>query len=257
MIMKTAYTMAASALLAARSENRPLAGFPTGSAPDDIGAALAIQDAQIALAGEPIGAWKVGPGSADFPPTSAPITVSRILASPARLSMALRLKAVEVEIAFRLGADLPACDAPYTTDAVRAAIVTVMPVIEAVETRYDSWPVADRLWALADNQSNEALIIGPETRFAPGDPPRTDAGTLTIGGRVKAADRGFPGGDPFALIAWLAGHLGGRDAVLAERGLKAGDIVTTGSWNGVDFSADGLTVQAAFPGLGAVTLGYA
>ena len=80
--------------------------------------------------------------------------------------------------------------------------------------------------------------------------------SLAIGKKVKAADKGFPGGDPFALIAWLAGHLGERDSLLSRRGLKKGDIITTGSWNGVDFANSQEKISAVFEGLGRAELEY-
>ena len=37
---------------------------------------------------------------------------------------------------------------------------------------------------------------------------------------------------------------------LKGRGLKAGDVVTTGSWNGVHFAKAGTKARVEFPGLG-------
>ena len=72
----------------------------------------------------------------------------------------------------------------------------------------------------------------------------------------KNADKGFPGGDPFSLIAWLANHLAERASVIAERGLKKGDVITTGSWNGVDFAKANEEIIAVFEGLGEAQLKY-
>lgn len=247
---------AARALMEAQANTTAVEGFPDGVAPDSVEAAFAIQDAAVALSGEPVGAWKVGPAAADFPETCAPILASRVLSSPATFPNALRLKAVECEVAFRLARDLPPSGGPYTSAQARDAVASAMVAIEVVETRYAGWPVEDRLWALADNQSNHALVVGPEIPLP--DQATIDGftATLALGDTVKPADKGFPGGDPFALIAWLATHVGTRTPVLAERGLKAGDIITTGSWNGVDFAADGMTVRADYPGLGSATISY-
>ena len=247
---------AARALTNARTNNQPVQSFPDGSAPGTVEAAYAIQDAAIALSGEEVGAWKVGPAASDFPETCAPILASRVLSSPTALSNALRLKAVECEVAFRLARDLPAAGGPYTSAQARDAVATAMVAIEVVETRYAGWPVEDRIWALADNQSNHALVVGAETPLP--DAATIDAltATLALGETVKPADKGFPGGDPFALIAWLATHVGTRSPALAARGLKAGDIITTGSWNGVDFATDSMTVRADYPGLGSAEVTY-
>jgi 2-keto-4-pentenoate hydratase len=247
---------AARALIDARTSNTALAGFPGASAPDSVAAAYAIQDAAVTLSGEPVGAWKVGPAAADFPETCAPILASRVFTSPATFPNALRLKAVECEVAFRLARDLPPGGGPYTGAQAREAVATAMVAIEVVETRYAGWPVQDRHWALADNQSNHALVVGPEIPLPSDTALKSLTATLALGGTVKPADKGFPGGDPFALIAWLASHVGTRAPVLANRGLKAGDIITTGSWNGVDFAADGMTVRADYSGLGSASITY-
>jgi len=255
-IMTTQADTAARALMDAHATNTAVHTFPDGSAPESVAAAYAIQDAAVALSGEPIAAWKVGPASEDFPETCAPILASRVIKSPATFPNALRLKAVECEVAFRLARDLPPSDGPYTSEQARAAVAGAMVAIEVVETRYAGWPVESRVWALADNQSNHALVVGPEIPLP--DQATIDAltATLALGETVKPADKGFPGGDPFALIAWLASHVGTRAPALAERGLKAGDIITTGSWNGVDFAADGMTVRADYPGLGSAEISY-
>lgn len=247
---------AARALVDARTNNTVVDTFPAGVAPASVADAYAIQDATIALQGEAIGAWKVGPAAPDFPETCAPILASRVMTSPAAFSNAMRLKAVECEVAFRLARDLPASEGPYTSAQARDAVASAMVAIEVVETRYAGWPVEKRLWALADSQSNHALVVGTEIPLP--DQVTIDAftATLALGDTVKPADKGFPGGDPFSLIAWLAGHVGTRAPAIAERGLKAGDIVTTGSWNGVDFAADGMTVRADYPGLGSAEITY-
>ena len=246
--------IAAAALHEARAANRPLTQFPSGSRPASRRDAIAIQDAVVELSGEPVVAWKAGPAAAGFPETAAPITRSRLLQSPARMPNALRLKGVEVEIAFRLGRDLSAGPQGVTRAEVIASIATVMPAVEVVETRYNAWPVPDRLLALADSQSNEALVIGPESEFVDDIVMSGITGTLDLGGVIIPADRGFPGGDPIGLVAWLASHVRCRSPGIAGRGLKAGDVITTGSWNGVDFAGDNMTATAAFPELGTVTV---
>jgi 2-keto-4-pentenoate hydratase len=247
---------AARTLIDARANNAAVDAFPAGTAPGNVSDAYAIQDATIALLGAPIGAWKVGPAAPDFPETCAPILASSVMTSPAKFPNALRLKAVECEVAFRLARDLPANGGPYTSAQARDAVASAMVAIEVVETRYAGWPVADRLWALADNQSNHALVVGAEIPLPDQTTIEALTATLALGDVVKPADKGFPGGDPFALIAWLASHAGSRAPAIAKRGLKAGDIITTGSWNGVDFASDGMTVRADYPGLGSANITY-
>ena len=152
--------LAAEALIKARETNQPLVDFPDDSAPKSIAEAFAVQNEILTSRGAEIVAWKVGPGSKEFPPTCAAITRENLYTSPTQLSKSLKLKAVECEVAFRLAFDLPGDEGPYNSSQVKAAIGTAMVAIEAVETRYHQWPVKDPIWALADSQSNEALIIG-------------------------------------------------------------------------------------------------
>jgi 2-keto-4-pentenoate hydratase len=248
--------IAAQALINARKTNLPLSQFPENSAPTSVGAAFDIQDEIIISKNAEIVAWKVGPGSKEFPPTCAPISREYLFVSPIELPKSLRLKAVECEVAFRLGVDLPANKGPYSPSQAKAAVETVMVAIEAVETRYNEWPVKDPIWALADSQSNEALIIGKEIALEALGSFSDFRATLSVGNVKKNADKGFPGGDPFSLIAWLANHLAERASVIAERGLKKGDVITTGSWNGVDFAKANEEIIAVFEGLGEAQLKY-
>ena len=247
---------AAEALIEARSTNEALIEFPNKSEPTSVEDAFAIQDAVLEKMDAKIGAWKVGPATSSFPATCAAIPSDNILRSPARLSNALRLKGVECEVAFRLSVDLPADSGPYTSDDVKASIATVMVAIEAVETRYSTWPVPEPLWALADSQNNEALIIGEEINFPNNVNIDNLCAKFAIDNNNIPASKGFPGGDPFTLIAWLAEHLSSRAPIISKRGLKKDDVITTGSWNGVDFACVNSIVSAEFENLGAARLTY-
>ena len=66
--------LAAEALIKARETNQPLVDFPDDSAPKSVVEAFAVQDEILTSRGAEIVAWKVGPGSKEFPPTCAAIT---------------------------------------------------------------------------------------------------------------------------------------------------------------------------------------
>jgi 2-keto-4-pentenoate hydratase len=249
-------SIAADALIDAEYANTVLKEFPNLSAPKSIEEAFLIQDAVLKKRGGEIAAWKVGPGSGEITITCAPITVDRVFKSPAKLANSNRLKGIECEIAFRLGNDLPNMGTTYSRDDIKNSIKTVTVAIEAVETRFDSWPVADPLWALADNQSNEALIIGEEIEFFDEQQLKGLEGRLVIDQLEIVANAGFPGGDPLSLIAELANHMSNRSSDVQARGLRSGDIITTGSWNGVDFAAQNSLIKAYFNELGSATLEF-
>lgn len=246
---------------------RLAAAFETGKAIDSLGDgerpetradSFAIQDAVFDRLGYGVGAWKVG-GSPGTEPTSAPIAASKLYSSGKTLDPAgHRSFGIEAEIAFRLARDLPAREKAYDADEVRAALESMIVVIEVVESRFSAWPKIDPLWALMDFQANDSLVLGTENPVPhdldfSGQPVR-----LLFDGKTEFEGTGtFGGGDPFVLMAWLASHAKERTGALAGRGLKAGDIVTTGSWNGVSLAAPSVSVRAEFAGIGQAEMSFA
>ncbi|WP_420402262.1 2-keto-4-pentenoate hydratase [Nisaea sp.] len=246
---KTART--AARLHAAFQNGAPIADIPEGDAPATQQEAFAIQDAVFALLGHTPGAWKVG-GSPGTEPTAAPIAASKLYSSGQVLAPeAHRNFGVEAELAFRLDRDLPARDVPYTAEDLRAAVASLIVTMEIVESRLRDWPKVDPLWALMDFQANDSLVLGtempvPDALDIPNQPVR-----VLFDGKVAFEDTGsFKGGDPFTLMAWLANHVPERTGSETGRGLKAGDVITTGSWNGVSFAGRGVAARIEFPGLG-------
>jgi 2-keto-4-pentenoate hydratase len=201
----------------------------------------------------PVGAWKVGAATPSAEPVRAPILAASIHASPVELpASGFHLIGIEAEIAYRLGADLPARDQAYGADEVAAAIAGVLPAIELVDTRLADHASAPPLWKLADNQINWGLVTGPPAsgwrRFDPLNQPVR----LEVDGTVVAEGRGGnTAGDPFRLLVWLANSCGAHCG-----GLRRGQIVTTGSLTGLRFVAPGSLVRAVLEGLGEVAVPF-
>ena len=247
----------ADRLVAARRGGALVGDVAGGEQPTTQAEAFAVQDAVLARLGGGVAAWKVG-GAPGTDNTCGPVLAGLVMDSPARLDgKACRLMAVECELAFRLGRDLPVRAQPYTTAEAHAALDTMYVAIEQVEARVAAWPKAPGLVQLADFMANAALIVGsPQPVPASVDVAKTRV-QLEIGGKIKKDQVGtYAGGDPFALIAWLANHLAQRAPVLSGRGLKAGDVITTGSWTSYDFAGPGQTVRAIFPGIGEASLSF-
>lgn len=195
--------------------------------PRDALEAYAIQH-EVAAATGPIGGWKVGAPGPEAQPSCAPMPASGILASPARLDPALYAdRLIESEIAFRLGRDLKPRPAPYTRSEILAAIASCHPGIEVLQTRFADPEAVDPLSALADSILHGAYVVGPAIPGWTG----LDFAALTVrqivDGAVQREGVGNPAGDMIRLVAWLADE-GARWA----GGLKAGQIVTCGSWTG-------------------------
>jgi 2-keto-4-pentenoate hydratase len=212
--------------------------------------AYAVQRAVARTLG-PIGGWKVGAAGPDAAPNAAPLPASGILPEPAQLSPAYTDRLVEAEIAFRIGRDLPPRDAAYTRDDVLAAIESCHPVIEVVQWRIADWRQASATLKLADGIGHGALVVG---EAVPGWQEIDFAGLAMrqeIGGAAPQQGVGNPAGDMIRLIAWLA-----DEGAVWAGGLKAGQIVTCGSWTGVTEAGPNVPVVVSFAGLAPVRLRF-
>jgi 2-keto-4-pentenoate hydratase len=240
---------AAELLLQARASGNWLQSLPQDLQPQSVEQAYAIQDRVIAQLGT-VGGWKVGARSIDATPNCAPLAQHLIFADGAALPASLlRLRGVEAEIGFKLAADLPPRARPFERDEVAGYIESVHPTLEIVESRYVDFRNVDALSVLADFNSNGALIVGAKVA----QPARATEGSLSVSLRfsdqekVRATD-GNPAVDLLRLLAWLANHCAARCG-----GLRRGQIITTGSHNGMQFAEPGVHVAAEFFGVGTVT----
>ncbi|HWX46462.1 MAG TPA: fumarylacetoacetate hydrolase family protein [Roseomonas sp.] len=238
---------AAAALLEARRSRRWLEALPEGARPADMEDVYAIQ-ALVAAELGPIAGWKVGAASPTAEPGCAPLHAQnlRFDATPFRAAE-FNITGIEAEIGYRLGADLPPRDAPYSREEVMAAIATMHPTIEIVDTRFVRLGL-DPLSHSADQTSHGALVVGPALAYwqriaPPGVPVR-----LSFNGTVAVEHvGGNSAGEPIRLVQWLA-NTGAR----RYGGLKAGMVITTGSCTGNILVSAGTKVRAEFQGVGVV-----
>ncbi|MCX7227522.1 MAG: fumarylacetoacetate hydrolase family protein [Burkholderiales bacterium] len=224
----------------------PAPGLP------DASAAYAVQRAVLAALGDPADAgarhWKTG-GSG--PATHAPLPSAGVLrataATPAdATALPLRLRLVEAELALRLGRDVDAAEAAAATpDSARAWVDAVCVSIELVESRWLEGLHAPAPDTLADLQSHGALVLGDWVPFAPRDWSRQRC-TVNIDARETVERTGtHPLGDPVRGLPEWARHACADGSVL-----RAGTVVTTGSWVGMLEAAEGERVDVVFDGIG-------
>ena len=213
----------------------------------------AVQE-RVAAGVGPVGAWKVGAASPEAEPFRAPIFRADLFDSPARPAPGrFRLFGIETEIAYRLARDLPARDEPYSAQEALSACDVMMPVIEIVDSRLASGAEADPDWKLADNQINGGLVLGPASPVRADHDATVQPYRLEVAGEVVMEGRGGnSAGDPRRLLAWMVNRTGTHCG-----GLRAGQIVTTGSLTGLRFVAAGQPVIADLAGLGRVEVVFA
>lgn len=211
----------AARLISAHDGGEPIAIVPDHLVPSDMAAVYAMQDAVIAQAG-PVGGWKVMAGGKGEP-TCSPLPASRYFNDGARLSSSRhRFVLAEVEIAVRLGADLPGnADAAATM----AAIASLHPVLEMVGSPFVDRDAVAANARLGDLQSNGAVIVGPALDRAVTAELATLRAVLRLdGAEAGSAEAGASWEATIDALRWLGGHAASRGLPL-----KAGQTIITGA----------------------------
>ena len=223
-----------------------------GQAPADEAQAYRIQALVMAELGE-IGGWKVGAPAPDGPISCAPMPKAGILQAPCTLDPAVFIQRdVESEICFVLAADLPPRNEPYGRGEVLAALGTCHPGVEVLQSRYADPAKASALALLADFIQTGAYAVGaPILGWRSVDFASLPVTQTVRGGPARHAT-GNPAGDMLRLMIWLA-NAGARWA----GGLRAGQVVTCGSWTGKTAVPAGGQVTTAFGGASPVTVAFA
>jgi 2-keto-4-pentenoate hydratase len=243
----------ADLLLAARRTTIPMADLPAALAPASEEEAFAVQDI-MAQAYGPIGGWKIGAKGTEGIPVLAPMPAAWMAPNGAEFrGKTHRLRGVECEIAFQIGADLPPRAIPYSRDEVIAAIASCNPAIEVLESGYTDPLIVSRANMLADLQMHGGFVAGPAIANWQSLDIDAEHITLLTDGVVRAEGTGtsFSGNDLVRLIVYLA-----NDAAPRTGGLKKGDWVTTGSWTGANWVTPGTEVIAEFSTAGRAVMQF-
>jgi 2-keto-4-pentenoate hydratase len=257
---ETAIREAAEQLVAARRDMRLLPGLPERCRPQTSDDAYAIQEGFLRFWGGGVAGWKIGGTSAEArrmlavdEPFYGPVFSPLIMRSPAEPAAAkFSLRAIECEFAFRLGDDLPARGRPYGKEEVVGAVQALIPAIELIDTRYDSLTDHGGMALIADCGANGGLVLGEElTDWQRIDLPEHPV-TLDVDGERKAEGAGsMVLGSPLEALFWLVTQRVARGA-----GLRAGEVVTTGTCTGLTLLVPGETAVADFGELGDVQVRF-
>ena len=220
----------------------------------DLEAAYAVQAGVAEALGwfpeGPARHWKSG-GPTDTALTHAPLPASGVWHSPAQArAWPFAWRGIEVEIALRLGQAVDAQTAAALDHGRARSLIDAMCVsIEIVDSRWVEATQAPALAKLTDLQSHGALVLGEWIAYGDRDWSQ-QRGQVRVG---QQATRQFKGthslGDPARVLhAWL------RHATPQGTVLPAGTVVTTGTWCGLLQAQAGDAVEAAFEGIGTVSV---
>jgi 2-keto-4-pentenoate hydratase len=258
----TDFEAARSELARARRDARAIAAWPPARVPRDLGEAYRLQAAVSRELGA-IGGWKVAavtPAQRESLGVPSPIAAPLLRpwmhdarAAPATLSAAgFIAPKLECEFAFELAHELPPRpDRAYSRDEVRAAVASLRIAVEIVDSRLPRGLGA--LAELADAFNNGAFIAGPaiaawhELDFARIEIVLTRSHDGTSEEVARGSGKAILDGDPFGTVVLLA-----NSPADAQRGLIAGDIVTTGSCTGAPLLPGPGDYRAEFATLGGV-----
>jgi 2-keto-4-pentenoate hydratase len=218
--------------------------LPEPSRPRNAAEAYAIQLATIAEMGDSVAGWKVAM-SQDYDLLIGILAQSRVFEDGAAISSApMAMIGIEAEIAFRFARPLPPRERAYERSEVEAA-VTAFPAIEIVDSRftsYDGTPVIDRA---ADFMSNGAFIAGAAREdWRAIDLAKLEARLSIDGIEVVRGIGGHASGDPLIPAIAFSNHF------RSSSGVAAGQMVTTGTFTGLQFAQRNSIVSATFVGFG-------
>ncbi len=241
------------ALAAARGGGR--ISLADGLVPDDKAEAFAIQAETFEVLSAGISGFKIGAPAPDSDNiTCAPLATGTVKFGGDSITVTERLPLwVEAEIAVRLGADLPERDSPYSSEEAYQAIATLHAAIEVVDPRFSAWPDIPPMAALADLSANGRLVLSEGIAA----PRHFEIGEITVDfsmGKIRKTmgPETFAGGDPMRLVTWLANNMGVWGHAGAGRGLREGDVITTGSWIGFLPAEPGTMATCSIDGVGSV-----
>lgn len=157
----------------------------------------------------------------------------------------------EVEYQACLGADLPPRGAPYGIEEVTAAVASLHPGIELAECRFthdDDFPPLPAI--LADGAGSGTIVHGPAIEdWRERDVAGQEAVLYRNGEKCRAGTAAATLEHPMVSLTWLANELS-RTGI----GLRAGQMISTGTLTGMLRPRRGETYRADFGPFGEVTL---
>ena len=251
---------AAEAIAAARRSRAPLKPLAADIAPNSEAEGYLIQDAVHDLLASDFGArvgYKIGCTSPvmqqylNIPhPCGGGVFAKGVHDSGASLNVKDFVRVgVECEIAVRLARDVAPTEGPFTAEWVAEAIDAYHPAIEIVDDRYVQWETMGAPTLIADDFFAAGCVLGQAVpRSAVPDLLQVIGRALINGVEAGQGTGADVLGHPHHALAWLANHLAADG-----KGLRAGEIVLTGSLVKTVWLNAGDEVVMELAGLGKVS----
>ena len=256
----TAPAEAARILWDAWREGVTIRSLPERCRPRDRAEGYAVQAELIAQSGERVAGWKIAATSeagrrhlAVDGPLAGPLLASRLTGAGSTIDLrGNKMRLAEAEFAFRMAASLPPRGAPYTLDEVKSATASLHPAIEVPDSRYEDVTSVGAAQLIADAACAWKAAIGEpagvdwQARDLEGHPV-----LVFKDGRLAAEGRGENVGGPLRALTWVANELATHAG-----GLRAGDLVITGTCITPIPIAPGERVRVDFGDLGSIELAF-
>jgi 2-keto-4-pentenoate hydratase len=154
---------------------------------------------------------------------------------------------IELEIGFRIDSPLPSLDTP-NRQSVIAQKLSAVAVIEIVRTRLPG--EASPELKLADNQINGGLVVGTPVKNWRPESVGDVEGFLSLGDDIVLSGAvTVPGGNAFENFLVLEKMIGNHCG-----GLKPGQVIITGSLNGLPYVQGNIAIRGEITGLGSVSV---
>jgi 2-keto-4-pentenoate hydratase len=236
--------------------------LPAHCRPGSRAEGYAIQAEVAKLSGMSIAGWKIAATSTAGQqhirvdgPMAGCLLSARAMETGARVSLAgNNMQVAEAEFAFRMGSSLPKRAESYSVAEALDAVASLHPAIEVPDSRYSDFTRVGAAQLIAD--------VACACWFMIGSPARADWRAIDLARHGVAAYRNgaLAGqgsganvlGDPRIALAWIANEL-----CICGDGLRAGDVVMTGTCLTPVPVAAGDDIKADFGELGQLEVGFA
>jgi 2-keto-4-pentenoate hydratase len=244
-----------------RRNSRQQSGLDPALVPPDPATAYRIAGRVATELGWEVAGWKIAAFKKEMQQqlrTDAPI-YGRVFKPLVQTSPVTRIHAAccspipEVEYEVVLGADLPVRERPYTVEEVADAVASIHPGFELAECRFihdDNFPPLPAI--LADGAGSGVIVHGPAVdNWRDADIAGQEV-KLFRNGALERTGRAVDHIDhPVVPVTWLANELS-RTGV----GMKAGQMVSSGTLTGMLFPKPGDEFTADFGPFGTVEARY-